>query len=516
MAWWAVDKDLEMPCYVDQMSRLVLKGDSNRLRQVLVNLLGNAVKFTEAGEVTVRSMIVGRQDDRVTVRFSISDTGIGIAPDKLDRLFQSFSQVDASTTRNYGGTGLGLAISQSLVELMGGTIGVDSEAGKGSTFWFEASFALVAESSEGVPGQLQLAGLRVLIVDDNETNRLILNEYASGWGLTSITTASVDEALAAVDRAQADGAPFHVVLTDYNMPERDGLDLARALKDHPQLIVLLLGSTDIYLNPDQLREHGIDAILRKPLRRHELYDVLCGVLVSTETVAKPTGNKPHSANEEAHLSGHILLAEDNSINQMYMVELMKQFGCTCDTVPNGREAIVAVQQTNYDLVLMDCQMPEMDGYEATRALRADPAHADLPIIAMTADAMAGDRERLGLRRIGDERAGRLAAPGQVAGRSREACVLTGKVAQRGGAHLRGRGTAGREGFDERSGLDGKRLQDRHCGQDGKKQSKGTHRSVSWNIFLAGCGWFAPGKSPRIDREIGSNPKGHIALSGRAG
>ncbi len=397
MAWRAVDKSLEMPCYVDQKSRMILRGDSNRLRQVLVNLIGNAIKFTETGEIVVRAKTVRREADRLTVRFSVSDTGIGIPADKLDRLFQSFSQVDSSTTRNYGGTGLGLAISQSLVELMGGAIGVDSEAGKGSTFWFEVPFALAAQSNEDLPGQMQLAGLRALIVDDNETNRIILAEYASGWGLTTITTASVDEALAAVDRAQADGCQFHVVLTDYNMPERNGLDLSRALKQHPELVVLVLGSTDICLNPDEMREHGVDAVLRKPLRRHELYDVLCGVLVRANAVTQLHGSAPHAANEAAVLSGHILLAEDNSINRMYMVELMKQLGCTCEAVTNGREAIDAVRQRKYDLVLMDCQMPEVDGFDATRHIRKMEADGTLdghlPIIALTANAVRGDRER---------------------------------------------------------------------------------------------------------------------------
>ncbi len=400
MAWRAIHKTLEMPCYVDQVSRLVLKGDSNRLRQILVNLLGNAVKFTETGEVVVRTKTVSRQDDRITIRFSVSDTGIGIPKDKLDRLFQSFSQVDTSTTREYGGTGLGLAISQSLVELMNGRIGVETEEGVGSTFWFEVPFAVVSESTEDRPDTSPLVGQRALIVDDNETNRIILAEYSTGWGLDSVTTASVDEALAAVDRAEADGSPFHMVLTDYNMPQRNGLELARALKQHPQLVVLLLGSTDIHLNPDELREQGIDAVLRKPLRRNELHEVLCGVIaaIAAETkLSEAADNKSAEMVDTVPLSGHILLAEDNSINQMYMVELMKQLGCTCETVGNGHEAIKAVQQHTYDVVLMDCQMPEMDGFEATRRIRQLEADGlvkgHLPIVALTANAVKGDRQR---------------------------------------------------------------------------------------------------------------------------
>ena len=403
MTWRVVEKSLEMPCYIDQTAQLVLKGDSGRLRQVLVNLLGNAIKFTEAGEVVVRTTTVDRRDDRVTVRFSISDTGIGIPADKRDRLFQSFSQVDASTTRHYGGTGLGLAISQSLVELMGGTIGVESEAGEGSTFWLDVPFAVVSDADNDDADQAKLAGLRALIVDDNETNRTILAEYAADWGIDTVTTSSVDEALAAVERAKAAGSTFHVVLTDYNMPRRNGLDLSRALKQQTQSTVLLLGSTDISLNPTEAQEHGIDAILRKPLRRHELYDVLCGVLVSPAALPKSIGKESLAKNQEAHLCGHILLAEDNSINSMYMVELLEQLGCTCDAVTDGKQAAQAVRERRYDLVLMDCQMPEMDGFEATRQIRQwesdESAESRLPIIALTANAVKGDREDVPASRV---------------------------------------------------------------------------------------------------------------------
>jgi Amt family ammonium transporter len=207
----------------------------------------------------------------------------------------------------------------------------------------------------------------------------------------------VEEALAAVEESEVSGNPINMVLTDYNMPGRNGLDLARELKSHPQLIVLLLGSTDIHLSPSDLREHGIDATLRKPLRRHELHDVLCGLVDTAEEIEKHDGNESSASKETVMPSGHILLAEDNRINQLYMVELIKQLGCTCDTVVNGREATLAVQQGNYDLVLMDCQMPEMDGFEATRSIRqfetVAPIDRHLPIIALTANALKGDRER---------------------------------------------------------------------------------------------------------------------------
>lgn len=395
LAWRASDKSIEILCHIDQTSRYIVKGDSTRLRQIVVNLLGNAIKFTETGEIQVHTETVAKTNDQITVRFAISDTGIGIPPDKLDRLFQSFSQVDASTTRNYGGTGLGLVISQSLVELMGGTIGVESDEGVGSTFWFEVPFAVISESAHNPSSTCPLAGRRLLIVDDNETNRLILNQYSAEWGTIGVSAASVDEALSAVDEAEANGTPFDVVLTDYNMPRRNGLDLAHALKHHSQLIVLLMGSTDLQLEPNQLWEHGIAASLHKPVRRQDLYEAICCLLCNARE--KPAPVDTSAAIQTSSLAGHILVAEDNRINQMYIIELLSQLGCTSDTVANGREAVDAVQQANYNLALMDCQMPEMDGFEATRRIRQLESErmldGHLPIVALTANAVKGDRER---------------------------------------------------------------------------------------------------------------------------
>ncbi len=395
--WRAADKGLEMPCYVDQMSHLIVQGDSNRLRQVLVNLLGNAIKFTPDGEVSLRTQIVTRTEDQISVRFSIADTGIGIPADKLPHLFQSFSQVDASTTRNYGGTGLGLTISQSLVDLMGGSIEVESKVGAGSRFWFEVSLLVVSEAGEAALTPSPLTNRRILIVDNNPTNTAILCQYAADWGLSVVTADSVDAAQTALERAAVDGTPFDLVLCDYQLPPGDGLQLAAALNPHPAQVVLVLGATDLQRNAQQLREHGVAATLRKPLRRGELHDVLCGLFAEAPSPQPTATDAPSTSQDVPVPTAHILLAEDNSINQMYMIELLKQLGVSCDTAGTGREACDAIQQHRYDLVLMDCQMPEMDGFEATRRIRQWETEGllsgHLPIIALTAFAVKGDRQR---------------------------------------------------------------------------------------------------------------------------
>ncbi len=399
MVWRTSEKNLELPCYIDPASRLVLKGDSYRLRQILVNLVGNAIKFTNIGEVVVRTQTVARQEDQITVRFTVFDTGIGISKDKLNKLFQSFSQIDASTTRNYGGTGLGLVISESLVQLMGGSIQVKSEVGTGSKFWFEIPFTVVTKSTAALPVSNPLAGKRCLIVDDNIINRTILKKYVTEWNLDSVTTSSVDEALAAVDSAKEKNTPFDLVLTDFIMPQRNGLDLAQALKDHPLKIVLLSGSTVIELSPHELREYNIDATLSKPIQRQKLYDLICGLFSSNENkqLTVIADNDTPAINETPPPTAHILVAEDNNINQIYVTELMKQLGHTCDIANNGYEAIQHVRQKKYDLVLMDCQMPELDGLEATQRIRQLELNGTLkghiPIVALTANAIKGDREQ---------------------------------------------------------------------------------------------------------------------------
>lgn len=399
MVWHTSKKNLELPCYVDPASRLVLQGDSHRLRQILVNLIGNAIKFTDQGEIDVRAQGVSRDNDQIVIRFSVSDTGVGIPDDKLNRLFQSFSQVDASTTRDYGGTGLGLVISQSLVQLMGGTIGIESKLGVGSTFWFELPFKVVAESSENLPIINSLAGKRCLIVGDNESNQTIQKKYVAEWGIDSIIVASVDEALTAVELAKENHTPFDLVLTDFLMPQRNGLDLAKALKDHLLKIVLLSDSTCIELSPNELRENNVDGILSKPVQRYKLYDLICELLTSDvgkEALINTDNDQPATVVTRVSPT-RILLAEDNSTNQLYIIELMKQIGFTCDIANNGYEVIESIQKKKYDLLFMDCQMPELDGLQATQRIREleseGTLEGHLPVVALTANAIKGDRER---------------------------------------------------------------------------------------------------------------------------
>lgn len=399
MVWHTSKKNLELPCYVDPASRLVLQGDSHRLRQILVNLIGNAIKFTDQGEIDVRTQAVSRDNNQIMIRFSVSDTGVGIPDDKLNRLFQSFSQVDTSTTRDYGGTGLGLVISQSLVQLMGGSIGIESKVGAGSTFSFEIPFTVVAESSANLPIINSLAEKRCLIVGDNESNQTIQKKYVAEWGIDSIIVASVDEALTALELAKENHTPFDLVLTDFHMPQRNGLDLASTLKGHLLKIVLLSDSTCIELSPDELRENNVDGILSKPIQRYKLYDLICELLTSDEgkeTLLNSDNNKAATVVTRTSPT-RILLAEDNSTNQLYIIELMKQLGFMCDIANNGYEVIESIQKKSYDLLFMDCQMPELDGLQATQRIRdlesEGTLEGHLPVVALTANAIKGDRER---------------------------------------------------------------------------------------------------------------------------
>lgn len=397
LVWRTNEKNLELPCFVDPESRLTLKGDSYRLRQILVNLIGNAIKFTDSGEVVVRTRTVSRENGNIRIHFSVTDTGIGISESKINRLFQSFSQVDASTTRNYGGTGLGLVISQNLVELMGGRIGIESQDGVGSTFWFEIPFEISTSSTNSQPEIKQLAGKRVLIVDDNRTSRNILSDYMLEWGLDPVETASVAEAKTALQEAHHLKNAFDIVVTDFEMPDQNGLETGRALQHADIPVILLTSSPDTRLDPIELQKCHITLTMRKPVKRHKLLESIYHLLTSQkeESIRNCTGTTEQRPIFSP--TTRILLAEDNRINQLYLTELVKQLGCQCDTVLNGQEAIDAVLSSHYDLVLMDCQMPELDGLEATRRIRELEKRGQLknklPIIALTANAIKGDREK---------------------------------------------------------------------------------------------------------------------------
>jgi signal transduction histidine kinase/CheY-like chemotaxis protein len=398
-------KGLELAALVHGDIPAQLRGDPGRLRQVLTNLVSNAVKFTERGEVVVRATKEDETDSHVRIRFSVTDTGIGISEAVQARLFQAFAQADGSTTRRYGGTGLGLAISKQLVELMGGEIGVDSVPGKGSTFWFTARFQKQPHAAKGVAvPHAKLEGLRVLIVDDNATNRKILIHQTSSWKMISSEAEDGNRALELL-RAAAQHAPYDIVLMDMHMPGMAGFELARTIKADPSIAavrLVLMPSFGQRGDAQVAREIGIAAYLPKPVRQSQLFNSLITVLdgsgvFSTQSNA-PTPTKlvtRHTLKEHETVARKlILVAEDHIVNQRLAARQLEKLGYRADVVANGLEAVEATTRIPYDLVLMDCQMPEMSGYDATAAIRRREGQSKhTPIIAMTASTMEGDRER---------------------------------------------------------------------------------------------------------------------------
>ncbi|MFN2454048.1 MAG: porin PorA family protein [Pyrinomonadaceae bacterium] len=398
-------KGLELASLVDSNVPTMLRGDAGRLRQVMTNLVGNAVKFTDKGEVIVRVTKI-HEDDYVTVRVEVSDTGIGITQQAARGLFQAFMQADGSTTRKYGGTGLGLAISKQLVEQMGGEIGIESEPGKGSTFWFTARLekqVRPAEPPTATP-PVELRGLRVLVVDDNATNRRILMHQTASWGMIAEEAEGGTLGLESLRAAQRNGAPYDVVLLDSLMPDMDGLELARAIKADAQIAaaqVVLMPSFGTRGDGQVAREAGIAAYLMKPVRQSQLFDCLATVM--SETVAAATPATPradqlvtrHSLEESKSASRtRILIAEDNPVNQKVAVLQLRRLGYRADVVGDGLEVLEALAGIPYDIVLMDCQMPLMDGFEATREIRRREGESKhTVIIAMTANALEGDRDK---------------------------------------------------------------------------------------------------------------------------
>jgi PAS domain S-box-containing protein len=374
-----------------------LVGDPGRLRQIVVNLAGNAIKFTEEGEVVVRVEVESRTDDSVLLHIAVRDTGIGIPPEKQRLIFDAFSQVDASTTRKYGGTGLGLAISSQLVALMGGRIWVESEAGRGSAFRFTARFDLQAEPG-GPPlpvAPVDLEDLRVLVVDDNATNRRILAEMLSNWGMVATAVEGGHAALEALAAATGRAEPFAVVLLDAVMPEMDGWAVAAQISrsSAPPATLMMLSSADRRGATDLCEQLGIAAHLTKPVRQSDLLDAMMSALGAS--VAAPRPQHPPEPEDGGLRPLRVLLAEDNAVNQRLAVSVLEKWGHEVAVAHNGREAVEALAQDRFDLVLMDMQMPEMDGFEATAFVRAKERAegGHVPIVAMTAHAMKGDRER---------------------------------------------------------------------------------------------------------------------------
>ncbi|CAG0977741.1 partial two-component system, NarL family, sensor histidine kinase BarA, partial [Rhodocyclaceae bacterium] len=397
----AEEKGLEFILAIDPEVPRRLRGDPGRLRQVVTNLAGNAIKFTAAGEVAVRFMLDQDLGDGVRLRCEVSDTGIGIPADKMAALFQPFSQADTSITRRYGGTGLGLSISRRLVELMSGEIGVSSEEGRGSSFWFTAVFerqATDASLSEHLPAA-DVSGCRVLVVDDNATNRRLLACLLASWGCEAAEAENGPSALAHLRQAVARGQPFEIALLDMNMPDMDGETLGRLIRSDPGMAAMrcvMLTSAAMRGDAERLRQIGFAAYLTKPLTEEHIRRCLAALRCG-EAVDKSAGMITRYTLEEAgRREMRVLLVEDNLVNQKVASGLLAKRNFRVDLAANGEEALAALGRSRYDLVLMDCQMPVMDGYEATRRIRAgagtvlDPA---VPVIAMTADAMEGDRER---------------------------------------------------------------------------------------------------------------------------
>jgi len=442
----AASKGVELGFLIHPDIPTALRGDPGRLRQILINLVGNALKFTDQGEVVVEVQascpeflhqhkaepalsVTAEFPHSVLLYFSVRDTGIGISMDRQDRLFQSFSQVDTSTTRKYGGTGLGLAICRKLAEIMGGKIGVVSEPGKGSIFWFTVQLELRPLTTLEATARANLAGLRALIVDDNKTNRQIFFQQLTAWEVTADEAVTGPQALDMMRAAVADDHPYDFVLLDFMMPSINGMELARIIKADPMLTsskLLLLTSSGRRGDGKLAREVGLDGYLTKPVRQAHLWGCLTTLMGRAfDTAASSPIVTRHTVTETQIRSRiPILIAEDNPVNQKLATRLVEKLGYRADVVANGIEAVAALDRIHYAVILMDCQMPEMDGFEATREIRRREARptvlshllrseaqliaADslwqankkrydttrsIPIIAMTANAMQGDRER---------------------------------------------------------------------------------------------------------------------------
>ena len=391
-------KGLELICDVRGKADIAVSGDSIRIRQILMNLIGNAIKFTEAGEVRVTVDEVSARGERTFLRFEVSDTGIGIHPDHLDRVFDSFSQADGGTTRRFGGTGLGLAICSELVDLMGGEIGVESTPDKGSSFWFEAPFKRVI-SVNSYRRIEELAGKHVLVVDDNETNLLVVSEQLSNWKMWPETVDSGPAALRELKRASEEGSPYDAVLLDWHMPDMDGLMLADEIaghSDYDSIRLVMLSSSAANKEADSSSCRRIDYFITKPVRQARLRDCLLHLLGTSE----PESQTQTLADDgDASLDSQcvrVLLVEDNLINQEVAKGMLGALKADVDIAQNGKEAIEKLEENDYAVVLMDCHMPIMDGYAATRAIREKEENTEgdrQVIIALTANALPEDRQK---------------------------------------------------------------------------------------------------------------------------
>jgi len=397
-------KCLEFSCFVSPEVPSLLRGDPGRLRQVLINLTGNAIKFTNSGEVRISVTMTDETDSHITVRFDVKDTGIGIPADRMGLMFKSFSQADASTTRQYGGTGLGLSISKQIAELMRGQICVESEEGKGSNFWFTAVFEKQPSDQQGSPvehGDIQ--NLRILIIGEDNNSRYILKTYLESWQCRVKEVDSAEDVMITLQNAVTEDDPFKIMLLDNCMPKPDAENLAQKIKAEPQLqdvqLVTLI-SVGMRGDAEHFQKLGFAAYLVKPIKQTQLLDcirIITGKSARNKNDSSTRIVTRHSISEDHKPHIRILLAEDNTINQKIALRILeKKLGYHADVVTNGREAVESLEKFDYDLVLMDCQMPDMDGYDATRRIRdknSSVRNHRIPVIAMTANAMKGDREK---------------------------------------------------------------------------------------------------------------------------
>ncbi len=417
----ATAKKLELVGWVFADVPTAVQGDPGRLRQILTNLIGNAIKFTEEGDVSVQVWRIEESDQDVIVRFQIADKGIGISPDALEHLFSPFSQADSSTTRKYGGTGLGLAICKQLVERMGGELGVESSPGQGSLFWFTVRLGKQAHPlPEDSSSRVALHGLRVCCVDDHPINRLLMMQYCMDWGMEGIEADNPSQALRLIQTAAAEDCPFDLAIVDMEMPEMDGMTLARTIKADPAIAntkLVLVTSLGRRGDASMAKDAGFSGYFTKPVKKAQIQACLEMVMERSETsdVNGPLITRYSVRERESQQSARLLVADDYTINQQLAVLMLEKMGHRVDVVANGLEAVEAVSRKSYDVVFMDCQMPEMDGYEATKKIRemervkreisspwnegTDETSSDapclisIPIIAMTANVMQGDREK---------------------------------------------------------------------------------------------------------------------------